>query len=43
MTRVDNKERVLRLMGILSEETDEDHELSLDDIILVLSRCLART
>ncbi|MFC7783700.1 helix-turn-helix transcriptional regulator [Rossellomorea sp. GCM10028870] len=33
MTRVDNKERVLRLMGILSEETDEDHELSLDDII----------
>ncbi|WP_044336584.1 helix-turn-helix transcriptional regulator [Rossellomorea aquimaris] len=34
MTRVDNKERVLRLMSILSEETDEDHELSLDDIIL---------
>jgi predicted DNA-binding transcriptional regulator YafY len=34
MTRVDNKERVLRLMSILSEETDEDHELSLDDIIM---------
>ncbi|WP_064091301.1 helix-turn-helix transcriptional regulator [Rossellomorea aquimaris] len=34
MTRIDNKERLLKLMDILSSETDEDHELGLDDIIL---------
>ncbi|MGR3764684.1 helix-turn-helix transcriptional regulator [Rossellomorea sp. NS-SX7] len=34
MTRIDNKERLLRLMTIFTQETDEDHELSLDDIIL---------
>ncbi|KSU63343.1 transcriptional regulator [[Bacillus] enclensis] len=33
MTRIDNKERLLRLMTIFSQETDEDHELSLDEII----------
>ncbi|MCA1054497.1 WYL domain-containing protein [Rossellomorea aquimaris] len=33
MTRIDNKERLLRLMNIFSQETDEEHELSLDDII----------
>ncbi|PFA70774.1 WYL domain-containing protein [Bacillus sp. AFS015802] len=34
MTRIDNKERLLKLMSILREETDEDHELNMDDIIL---------
>lgn len=34
MLRIDNKERILKLMSILKEETDENHELSLDDIIL---------
>lgn len=34
MTRIDNKERLLRLMTIFTQETDEDHELSLDEIIL---------
>ncbi len=33
MTRIDNKERLLRLMTIFSQETDEDHEISLDEII----------
>ncbi|OIU71358.1 helix-turn-helix transcriptional regulator [Rossellomorea aquimaris] len=33
MTRIDNKERLLRLMTIFSQETDEDHELNLDEII----------
>ncbi|MEL3973624.1 WYL domain-containing protein [Rossellomorea oryzaecorticis] len=34
MIRIDNKERLLRLMTIFTQETDEDHELSLDEIIL---------
>ncbi|MCC5800548.1 helix-turn-helix transcriptional regulator [Rossellomorea vietnamensis] len=34
MTRIDNKVRLLKLMSILKDETDEDHELNLDDIIL---------
>jgi predicted DNA-binding transcriptional regulator YafY len=34
MTRIDNKERLLRLMTIFTQETDEDHELSLDEITL---------
>ncbi|PFG06055.1 WYL domain-containing protein [Bacillus sp. es.034] len=33
MTRIDNKVRLLKLMSILKDETDEDHELNLDDII----------
>jgi predicted DNA-binding transcriptional regulator YafY len=33
MVRVDNKERLLKLMQILKEETDEENELTLDDII----------
>jgi predicted DNA-binding transcriptional regulator YafY len=34
MLRIDNKERLLRLMTIFTHETDEDHELSLDEITL---------
>jgi predicted DNA-binding transcriptional regulator YafY len=34
LTRIDNKERLLKLMSILREETDEDHELNMDEIIL---------
>jgi predicted DNA-binding transcriptional regulator YafY len=34
MLRIDNKERLLRLMTIFTQETDEDHELSLDEITL---------
>ncbi|WP_394141071.1 helix-turn-helix transcriptional regulator [Cytobacillus oceanisediminis] len=32
MTRIDNKERMLKLMEILREQTDEENEYTLDDI-----------
>lgn len=33
MTRLDNKERILKLMEIFREQTDEENELTIDDIV----------
>jgi predicted DNA-binding transcriptional regulator YafY len=38
LVRVSNKERLLKLMEILREQTDEEHELSFEDLMLRFKR-----